>query len=172
MRPHCPFFSKKHPHFSTFLQPPIFHFLQKHPHFISCLRACATCRLTQKPGSAPEPYARYGRPYLISSHVRRVYKFSDVECDIECVRNCACNVSVLILRYGWLEGKGSPYSITERTVPELIPVRSSQPAGDVSHKPGGRVPLLSARPAVTSLRGLLKILLLDEQRHDGCEQFA
>ena len=25
----------------------------------------------------------------------------------------------------------------------------SQPAGDVSHKPGGRLPLLSVRPAVT-----------------------
>ena len=35
-------------------------------------------------------------------------------------------------------------------VPELIPVLSSQPAGDVSHKPGGRLPLLSARPAVSS----------------------
>ena len=46
-------------------------------------------------------------------------------------------------------GKGSPYSITERRVPELIPVLGSQPAGDVSHKPGGRLPLLSARPAVT-----------------------
>jgi len=34
-------------------------------------------------------------------------------------------------------------------VPELIPVLSSQPAADVSHKPGGRMPLLSARPAVT-----------------------
>jgi len=45
--------------------------------------------------------------------------------------------------------KGSPYSATERTVPELIPVLGSQPAGDVSHKPGGRLPLLSARPAVT-----------------------
>jgi len=33
--------------------------------------------------------------------------------------------------------------------PELIPVLGSQPAGDVSHKPGGRLPLLSARPAVT-----------------------
>jgi len=29
-------------------------------------------------------------------------------------------------------------------VPELIPV-----LGDVSHKPGGRLPLLFARPAVT-----------------------
>jgi len=45
------------------------------------------------------------------------------------------------------KGKGSPYSITERRVPELIPVLGSQPAGDESHKPG--LPLLSARPAVT-----------------------
>ena len=41
------------------------------------------------------------------------------------------------------------YSITERRIPELIPVLGSQPAGDVSHKPGGRLPLLSARPSVT-----------------------
>ena len=41
------------------------------------------------------------------------------------------------------------YSITERRVPELIPVLGSQPAGDVSHKPGSRLPLLTARPAVT-----------------------
>ena len=45
--------------------------------------------------------------------------------------------------------KGSPYLIAERRVPELIPVLGSQPAGDVSHKPRGRLPLLSARPAVT-----------------------
>ena len=55
-------------------------------------------------------------------------------------------------------GKRSPYSITERRVPELIPVLGSQPTGDVS-------PL---RP----LRGLLPVLLLGEQRHNGCEQFA
>jgi len=34
-------------------------------------------------------------------------------------------------------------------VPELIPVLGRQPAGDVSHKGGGRLPLLSTRPAVT-----------------------
>ena len=34
-------------------------------------------------------------------------------------------------------------------VPELIPVLGSQPAGYVNHKPGGRLPLLSARSAVT-----------------------
>ena len=41
--------------------------------------------------------------------------------------------------------------MTERRVPELIPVLGSQFASDVSHKPGGRLPLgqLSARPAVT-----------------------
>jgi len=47
------------------------------------------------------------------------------------------------------KSRGSPYSITERRVPELIPVLGSQPAGDVSQKPGGRLPLLSARPAFT-----------------------
>jgi len=40
-------------------------------------------------------------------------------------------------------------TIAERRVPELIPVLGSQPAGDVSHKPDDRLPLLSARPAVT-----------------------
>jgi len=47
------------------------------------------------------------------------------------------------------KGKDSPYSIAEHRVPEMIPVLGSQPAGDVSHKPGGRLPLLSARPVVT-----------------------
>jgi len=67
--------------------------------------------------------------------------------------------------------KGSLYSITERRVPELIPVLGSQSAGDVSHKschyfPPG--PQLPPQP----LRGLLPILLFGEQRHNGCEQFA
>jgi len=69
------------------------------------------------------------------------------------------------------KGKGCPYSIAERRVPEPIPVLGSQPAGDVSHKPGGRLPglqLTSTQP----LRGLLPFSLLGEQRHDGCEQFA
>jgi len=45
--------------------------------------------------------------------------------------------------------KGSPYSIAERRVPELIPDLGSQRAGDVSHKPSGRLLLLFARPAIT-----------------------
>ena len=75
---------------------------------------------------------------------------------------------------GYKQGKGSPYSITERRVPELIPVLGSQPAGNVSHKPGGSChyfpPGLQLPPQ--PLRGLLPILLLSEQRHTGCEQFA
>jgi len=47
------------------------------------------------------------------------------------------------------KGKGSTYSINKRRVPELIPVLGSQPAGDLSHKPGGWLPLLSARSSVT-----------------------
>ena len=70
--------------------------------------------------------------------------------------------------------KSSPYSIIECRVPELIPVLGSQPASDASHKPGGRLPLplpglqLPPQPS----RGLLPVLLLGEQRHNGCEQFA
>ena len=49
------------------------------------------------------------------------------------------------------KGKGKvPYSITERRVPGLIPILGSQPAGDACHNPGRRLPLLSARPAVTA----------------------
>jgi len=60
------------------------------------------------------------------------------------------------------KGKGSPYSITERWVPELIPVLGSQPAGDVIinptvgchyFPPGLQLP---SQP----LRGMLPVLLL------------
>jgi len=71
--------------------------------------------------------------------------------------------------------KGSPYSTAERRVPELIPALGSQPADEVSHKSGSRLPLLFARPAVTLTtlkRPELPILLLGEQKHDGCEQLV
>ena len=71
------------------------------------------------------------------------------------------------------KGKGSPYSTAEPSVQETIPVLGSRHAGDVSHKPGSRLPLLSARSAVTfPTRRPVPILLVGEQRHDGCEQFA
>ena len=82
-----------------------------------------------------------------------------------------CNAAVVTLFFcvnvgNKGKGKGSPYSITERRV------LCSQRAGDVSHKPGGRLPLLSARPAVTPATLKRTASLLGEQRHDGCEQFA
>jgi len=40
-----------------------------------------------------------------------------------------------------------PFPITERRFPKLIPVLGSQQAGGVSHKPGVRLPLLSAMSA-------------------------
>ena len=54
------------------------------------------------------------------------------------------------------------------------PALGSQPAGDVSPKPGGRLPLLSVRPAVTpaTLKRAATDFAAGEQRHDGCEQFA
>jgi len=70
------------------------------------------------------------------------------------------------------KGEGSPYSVTERRVPELIPVLGSQPARDVSHESSARLPLLSARPAVTPATLKRAATNFGEQRHSGCEQFA
>ena len=70
-------------------------------------------------------------------------------CRKKCVFLVAVTSQLHHSRSHSLKGNGSPYSIAERRVPELIPVLGSQPEGDVSHKPGGRLPLLSARPAVT-----------------------
>ena len=82
------------------------------------------------------------------------------ECKWRVEDGVCCTVSVDRRRFGvdvehWSlsitcnKDKRSPYLAAESRVPELIPVFGSQPAGDVSHKPGGRLPLLSARPAVT-----------------------
>ena len=77
--------------------------------------------------------------------------------------------------YDIKKSKDSTYSITERRVPELIPVLGSQPAGDVSHKPqsvGCHYFLPGPQLPPQLLRGLLPIFLLGEQRHNVCEQFA
>ena len=57
--------------------------------------------------------------------------------------------STRITHSRYKKGKAGPYSITKSRFPELIPVLGSQPAGDVNHKPDGRLSLLSVRPAVT-----------------------
>jgi len=56
---------------------------------------------------------------------------------------------VFFTSISYKKSTGSPYSIAEHRVLELILVLGSQPAGDVSHKSSGRLPLLSTRPAVT-----------------------
>ena len=48
------------------------------------------------------------------------------------------------------KGKGFPILDTERWARSWSRCTGSQPAGAVSHPPGGRLPLLSARPVVTS----------------------
>jgi len=73
----------------------------------------------------------------------------------------------MILTVNFLCKKGSPYSITERWVPELILVLGSWPAGDVSYKPSGRSAAITFHQACS-----YPISLLSEQRQDGCEQFA
>ena len=81
-------------------------------------------------------------------------------------------LKVLGCRETMHEGKGSTYSNNESTVPELILVFGSQPAGDVSYKPGGRrhyfPPGLQLPPQ--PFRGLLPVLLLGKQRHNRCKQ--
>jgi len=69
--------------------------------------------------------------------------------ELQLLRCCYCCGDCRRLQLRVALKKASPYSINERRVPDLIPVLGSQPAGDVGHKPDGRLPLLSARPAVT-----------------------
>ena len=59
-------------------------------------------------------------------------------------------------------------------MPELIPVLRNQPAVDVSHKPGGRLPFFPPGLPLPSqsLRGLLPVLQLGEQRHNGTKTVA
>ena len=58
---------------------------------------------------------------------------------VAALRPCVAVEQKFQSRYTRTKGKGSPHSITERWVPELIPVLGSQPVGDVSHEPGGRL---------------------------------
>ena len=100
--------------------------------FLQCRRSSATDRHTHRPH------------YLTTSvATARIPRYTLRRCDMQAERSSCSSI-----RYD-KKGKGSPYSITERRVPELNPVLGSQPANDVSHKPGGRLPLLSDRPVVT-----------------------
>ena len=98
---------------------------------------------------------KYTELYLIRSliYMRKIHQFlSSIKRDV-CKSKpffCLTVYNVMNCNTDSVSGiKGSPNSITKRRVPELIPVLGSQPAGDVSHEPDGRLPLPSARPAVT-----------------------
>ena len=86
----------------------------------------------------------YG-PIMHASWILLVFRSSSVVEDIPIRQAVVHQIHLTQAR----KGKVSPCLITEHRVPELIPVLGSQPAGDESHKPGSRLPLLSARPAVT-----------------------
>ena len=61
--------------------------------------------------------------------------------------------------------KATHTRLTSVGFPQPIPVLGSQHAGNMSHKPGGRLPLFSARPAVilATLKRALPTLLLGEE---------
>jgi len=98
-------------------------------------RSSVTDHCTQT-GTLPSPFNNR-QPFLVAG------------CET-CRRVTARWCDELVCMSVCLPKKGSPYSIKKRMVPELIPVLGSQPACDVSHKSGGRLPLLTARPAVTA----------------------
>jgi len=104
--------------------------------------------------STPRTAPRSVHPLLQDSRSRLTDKHTTVRRDIcsnsprRALSHVAADVYFTLYTL-WVKGKGNPYSITERMVPELIPVLGSQPVGDVSHKSDGRLLLLFARPAVT-----------------------
>ena len=78
------------------------------------------------------------------------------------------------------KGKGFPYSIPSVGRGADLGVQAVSPQVTVSHPPGGRLPLLSARPAVTfsaaehhrPLAGTKLYRLVTEAHKLRCEQLA
>jgi len=95
------------------------------------------------------PYVQRHRCRIQLSHTKLERVTFCVTVDGRAVNYRSCAWTVVSVFSPVEKGKGSPYSIIERGVPELILVLGSQPAGDVSHKPGGRLPLLLVTPAIT-----------------------
>jgi len=62
----------------------------------------------------------------------------------------------------YIKGKGSPYSITERRVPELIPVLGSQPAGVQQYR----------RPSCAEVRAVSHALLTADCTRSMARQAA
>jgi len=106
---------------------------------------CLNSLNTSESARPPKSFLSFSTLLQYSVFSRTRYKIPPMSEIVRVLRTLECGV----VQPSKGKGKGSPYSITERRVPELIPVLGSQRANDVSHKPGGRLPLLPARPAVT-----------------------
>ena len=86
-------------------------------------------------GAVPWPHIHHHREahsHLLHDHSHHSLHSSvafDPRLFLAAARNAGQDTSRYVEK-----SKASPYSITERRVPELIPVLGSQPAGDVCHK--------------------------------------
>jgi len=64
-----------------------------------------------------------------SSKVKRLHLTGEVDISVRCHTKCFQDLKKVKVTHG---------RVTERRVPELIPILGSQPARSVSHKPGGK----------------------------------
>ena len=95
------------------------------------------------------PWCQHRAVPRLRQYVHHVSPEPFLACQVHAGNPTSANSRIHHVQQYWSKHCPLPYSVTERRVPELNPVLGSQPAGDVSHKPNGRLPLLSARPAVT-----------------------
>ena len=87
--------------------------------------------------------------YLSGTRCRLAYGPADATATHLSLASVKSRLVLLFWYWLTLVKKVAHTRLPERRVPELNQVLGSQPAGGVSHKPGGKLPLLSARPAVT-----------------------
>jgi len=89
-------------------------------HQLGYMQVCTSLQTDNHASTPPLSFLQAGCP---SCHSRRSIKFATWS---------YLNIPPHLKHVATLKGKGSPYSITERRVSELILVLGSQPAGDVS----------------------------------------
>jgi len=82
------------------------------------------------------------KPDIFFSPMHLFHRMSEPHSPIPKLSQAKCAFQII---WDSKKRKGRPYSITEHRVPELILVLGSQPAGDVSHKPGAAITFRQAR---------------------------
>jgi len=115
----------------------------------------------------PTPLSIWAAVVAAVKHISGVDRFGDSKCESRTFAPTDTPRSPELTDFELVHGHGSAASdpltrrlkkgkgislgpITERRDPELIPVLCSQPVRDVSHKPGGRLPLLLRGPQLPS----------------------